>query len=86
MNISSTQQELKEIAKERIRLQLTLIHAQAWQTCLNCIHWKEKKVIDMREEGSVKEWTEFNCFLFKALPPPHVIVNGCEEYDYDIPF
>lgn len=33
-------------------------------------------------------WLNHKCDLFNAVPPPYVIVKGCEHYkdDYEIPF
>jgi len=39
--------------------------------CLSCDHWDDKKDV---------------CNLYKALPPPKIIVNGCEKFDQRIPF
>ena len=40
------------------------------QSCLQCLHWKEKEEI---------------CGLFKQRPPAKVIVVGCEKHEF-IPF
>ena len=31
-------------------------------------------------------WSQNKCIKFKAVPPPHVIVNGCKDWEDDIPF
>lgn len=48
-----------------------------FHTCLNCEHW-----------GRVKEEIEGDhCKKFNQLPPPSVIVDGCEYWeDFEIPF
>ncbi|HEX2243006.1 MAG TPA: hypothetical protein VHK27_07105 [Gammaproteobacteria bacterium] len=53
--------------------ELTVRHAK-WRTCLNCVHWQGN-------EGIPKQ-----CELFKAMPPPEVIVHGCREWEDSIPF
>lgn len=42
-----------------------------WRSCLGCINFNK------RDES---------CMMFKARPPAHIIVNGCRDYDQDIPF
>lgn len=55
------------------------------------------KVVVEQQEKDVKgdkwrcclnclEWTTEGCGKFKAMPPPHIILHGCVEHDYDIPF
>jgi hypothetical protein len=31
-------------------------------------------------------WFGEQCAMYKAMPPPHIIVNGCKDHDIDIPF
>lgn len=49
-----------------------LLYANIWRSCLNCINWSEKP--------------NLGCRIYKALPPPKVIVHGCRDWDDDIPF
>jgi hypothetical protein len=56
--------------------QRRLIDAHIWRTCLNCINWYE---VPMSGKTYV-------CQLYKATPPPQVIVHGCRDWDDDIPF
>jgi mitochondrial fission protein ELM1 len=66
--------EERERAKARIRIQFAdqAISAHVWQCCINCEHWDRK---DNR-----------GCEKFQAMPPPHVIVRGCDDHAFDIPF
>lgn len=31
-------------------------------------------------------WDGKQCDKFKAVPPPHIIVASCKDYENDIPF
>lgn len=31
-------------------------------------------------------WDGNQCDKFKAVPPPHIIVASCKDYENDIPF
>jgi len=42
-----------------------------FRSCLNCSEWNKK---------------EDKCNKFKCLPPPEVIVTGCEHHSDIIPF
>ena len=54
------------------------------RTCLNCDYWNT--------DGSYGMPVNFNnkypegCTLFKQLPPPKVIVKGCDKHTDQIPF
>lgn len=49
--------------------------AQILQNCLNCVHWQKGDA--NKPQG---------CTKYRQLPPPDVIVHGCEQHDFDIPF
>lgn len=68
--------ELREIATHRMDLQAKLVSAQVWQTCLNCVYWHRNNT-SAGDEG---------CDKFNAMPPPHIVVNGCPDHENDIPF
>ena len=82
---SKIAEELREVATERMRIQDRLITGQVWQTCLNCIHWHKRTEIDMTVNPPTKNEVA-DCGLFKAMPPPHIIVSGCPDHENDIPF
>lgn len=67
-------------AELQIEFQQKLINGEIWQTCLNCIYWTNPKIDKL--EGSLAQ----GCTLFKAMPPPHIIVSGCKDHENDIPF
>lgn len=58
-------------AEFRIKSQNHLVGMNHWQTCLNCEHWNSNINV---------------CRYYEALPPPHIIIVGCEMHDFDIPF
>lgn len=55
----------------RQHLQQEAVRTFTWTTCLNCEHWQST--------GEV-------CQRYQTRPPAHVIVHGCPEWCYDIPF
>jgi len=61
--------------KDRINFQQKMINCDHWQCCQNCVH------LDKMFEGM-----PCYCSLFNAVPPVHVIVVGCENWQYEIPF
>jgi hypothetical protein len=67
----------KNRAEVIIDLQLSAIRVQGWQTCINCLHWNGEVATANGPAG---------CGLFQAMPPPRIIVNGCRDYEADIPF
>lgn len=89
MNSSPSQKliaEAEQAAEERARLQDVLVRQNAWQTCLNCSWWMQRTVVDFRG-GKPEKQVDMICSKFNAIPPPHIIVSGCKDYDNDyIPF
>jgi hypothetical protein len=70
-------------AKDRIEFQRRIIRiagSAVWQTCLNCEEWQQPS------EGQDPNCMPTGCRRFQAMPPPEVIVNGCEWHIMDIPF
>ncbi|QDH84398.1 hypothetical protein Axy20_001 [Achromobacter phage vB_AxyS_19-32_Axy20] len=67
----------KTPAQYRMLLQqgMSDISVQILQNCLNCIEWQKGTATE--PEG---------CRRYRQLPPPHVIVHGCEQHTFDIPF
>lgn len=59
----------------RIKIQDAAVVTHKWMTCLNCMYW-------VGHSGNVPP----SCDMFKALPPPHIIVSGCKDHEFDIPF
>lgn len=56
------------------------------RTCLTCTHWRDGPRRDL-ENGPLVTYPE-GCFKYKMVPPPRVIVTGCDEYEdaWEIPF
>jgi hypothetical protein len=54
----------------RAELHKDAIKTLSFTSCLNCSNWVEDK----------------GCELYKAMPPPHIIVFGCDKHQFDIPF
>lgn len=71
-------------------IQKAAITAQTWRCCLNCINWSKsgrRSVPDETQQcGYRMEDTGPSCMEYKVLPPPEVLVVGCENYEPDIPF
>lgn len=60
-----------KLSKVRSELHKICVENQTFVSCLNCTHWNE------HHQG---------CELFKATPPAHIIVFGCDKHQFDIPF
>lgn len=65
----------------RMRIQDAAVSSQKWMTCLNCLYWQPGG-----KAGDMIDATKPRCDMFKALPPPHIIVSGCKDHEFDIPF
>lgn len=65
----------KEANRLQISLQKHLSENHRLMNCLNCIFFK-----------SGPGPYDNICEKFNSIPPPMIIVNGCEEHDFDIPF
>lgn len=59
-----------------VEYQSRLISLGIWRSCLGCANWREQP---MSNRTMV-------CGLFNQTPPAEIIVNGCRDYDQDIPF
>jgi len=73
-----------------IRSEIAMVNNFTWQCCLNCDNWTKsssKQVSDeTKYEGYRLEDTGPKCMKFDVLPPPEVIVTGCEHHEDMIPF
>jgi len=63
--------QTKAMNRQVIEIQKLAIEFDRIQTCTNCQHWNKQSQ---------------RCDEFKMLPPAEVIVTGCEEWIYIIPF
>jgi hypothetical protein len=59
-----------------IAIQDGAVKSHRWMTCLNCLYWHRNNT-SAGDEG---------CDKFSAMPPPHIIVSGCKDHEFDIPF
>lgn len=62
---------------KRIQFQKSIVAQQVWATCLNCMNWRPNES-SAAPPGCGK--------AANALPPPEVILHGCEAWEGDIPF
>lgn len=76
MRIATVNKRKDEEHAAIVKHQQLILRVNHWRSCLNCINWMEKPM-----SGKT-----FYCLLYKAIPPPDVIVNGCRDWDDDIPF
>ena len=83
------------IAKTRTRefvmkSQKALIDTYSWECCVNCDHYtasSQREVPDETKYSGVRvEQTGPKCMKYDVLPPPEVILIGCESYEPMIPF
>lgn len=59
-----------------MEFQQGLIDSGQITTCTNCINWKERPM-----SGKT-----MICGKWDQTPPPDVIVVGCNQWEFDIPF
>lgn len=64
----------------RRELQDYVVIAQGWLCCLNCEQWGNVNT----NTGEILEY--HHCQLGNAIPPPHVIISGCQCWQAKIPF
>lgn len=57
--------------QQEIQFQQKMIETFNLKTCTNCVDWDKKAE---------------QCGKWKQLPPPSVIVVGCDAHENDIPF
>ncbi len=67
------------VARYRKEMQGALIEVGFWVTCLNCENWAP----NTRSPGPTPPP---GCALFNSMPPPDVIVFGCEKWEINVPF
>jgi hypothetical protein len=65
-----------------IEHQLRIVAHGVWQTCLNCDNWSWN---DALRRGFATRPPP-SCLRFSSLPPPDVLVVGCQEWTPDVPF
>lgn len=61
---------------------------RSMKCCINCEHFEEAKVIDLRVPEQERNFTRWKCGLNNQVPPPRVIAFGCECFEEEeyIPF
>ena len=73
-----------------MKSQQALIDTYSWECCLNCEHWSEAKVVQIKDETKYSGFREEDlgphCMKFDMRPPTKVILIGCEDYEPSIPF
>lgn len=77
-----------ELAKLRIRIQSLAIKHEEWQCCTNCIEFTTTTSKPVQNLDGTTDYiaTGPKCMKYGVLPPPDVLVVGCEEHDWYIPF
>lgn len=73
-----------------MKSQKAMIDTYSWECCLNCEHWTNSHVERVRDDTKYSGWRDDQmgprCMQYKVLPPPEVILIGCETYEPAIPF
>lgn len=84
---------IPKLAKSRefvMKSQQALVDTYSWECCLNCDNWtntSQHEVPDETKYSGVRvEQTGPKCMKYDMLPPPHVILIACVEYEPAIPF
>lgn len=67
---------------QRIDFQKHIVQSQIWTTCLNCEHFNALITTD----GYTGEERTGCDLAAHAMPPPRVIVHGCDTWLGEIPF
>jgi hypothetical protein len=60
-----------------------LVDDATFHSCLNCEHWSENGI---GVQYGTKERGQEKCMKYEQRPPAEVIVFGCPDWLYDIPF
>jgi len=85
LQLAAAQKAREERDAAITKHQHILLKAALWRSCLNCMNWKDKtEVTNEKFNGQTKTYK--HCGLYQQVPPPDVIVNGCRDWEDDIPF
>lgn len=80
----------RELAKLVIPIQNAAILRGRWSCCTNCGDWSKSSIIKVADGEQWDGYREVHngpiCMRFNKLPPPDVIVVGCEFWVETIPF
>lgn len=73
-----------------MKSQKALVDTYSWECCLNCSYWAETRSQQIPDatkySGFRTEELGPGCLKYSVLPPPSVVVIGCEEYEPGVPF
>lgn len=61
----------QEKVAARIEFQDKMVKRELWQCCTNCLNFTEATEI---------------CINHNSRPPAYIIVSGCKDHEFDIPF
>lgn len=75
-NMGLSKDEARVRVDMQMRFQKHMLMSNNWQSCLNCLNFSEARGKTIAPK----------CDLNGQLPPPHIIVHGCEMHEDDIPF
>lgn len=90
-NVDDAAEKRKEEARKKqldidhaaiLEHQTLLLARNIWRSCLNCQNFVDRIILVANQ----KTETYKVCGLFSAVPPPNIIVNGCRDWEDDIPF
>ncbi len=68
----------------RIEFQKEAVKNGMWTTCLNCSAWCNGEPTVNKQFGAPDGW--IGCSMAKQTPPAEIIVHGCQDHCFDIPF
>lgn len=71
----------KDWPQQQLSYQREAVRRAFWRCCLNCDHYHDGKAVVGIHAGKPAQ-----CLKFGALPPPEVVVFGCDHYEEVIPF
>lgn len=69
--------ELKSEYDTRVAFQTRVIKSDVWKCCLNCDNWNSNNSSAAKDGCAISN---------SMIPPPSIIVHGCERWEFAIPF
>lgn len=86
MNTLISPSQQVEMKRQQIKFQKYIVAAQCWRTCLNCEYWKDITKVVIAPDQTSTESYERHCSQYNMVPPPEILVHGCVEHAWGIPF
>lgn len=76
---------LHRLATE-MKLHQKMVENGILPSCISCEHWGMNQTTIQRGPDGTKPPKEEVCRLYSMRPPAEVIVMGCDQWEWDLPF